>query len=129
MKRSRPRNKSTKQAQMERDHRKARSLFRSEFPACWFCGQAAAHDTHELTANGGCRSEAYGERCCWGAACRQCNCFELTDKRKWPIARQLAVKWIRDQEWVDLERVNHVRRGLPQTSWADVVIWICKEID
>lgn len=87
-----------------------------------------AHDTHEI-ANGPARREAYGDRSTWGAACRSCNVFELTDKRKWPIARQLAVKWINDRKWFDLEKFNMIRRGQPQVAWTDIVLWICREID
>jgi hypothetical protein len=87
-----------------------------------------AHDTHEI-ANGPCRIQAYGERCTWGAACRNCNCLELTNKKTWPVARQLAVKWLNDREWFDLEKFNAIRRGLPQIVWTDVVLLICRELD
>lgn len=128
MKRSPLKPKSSEQARMERKHRLARQGFRFEFPSCWFCGRPTT-DVHELTANGSCRSQAYGERCCWAASCNWCNCHRLTDKCEWPIARQLAVKWINDRVWFNLDRFNEIRRGLPRTAWADVAAWICREVD
>lgn len=69
----------------------------------------------------------------WGAACNQCNCDELTNKRKWPLARQLAIKWLRDREHFDLgsdlATYNAIRRGLKIVKRFEVVIWICREVD
>lgn len=113
---------------MERQHQAARQNFRGEFPTCWFCQRRPTRDTHEI-AGGPARKEAYGVRCCWGAACGICNCDELTDKAKWPIARQLAVKFLMDRAHFDLRKFNHIRRGQEQIAWTDVVVWICKELD
>ena len=104
-----------------------RRAFKEEFPRCWFCG-APTTDCHEIT-NGPCRKAAYGQRCTWGAACNNCNCNELTNKIKWPVARQLVVKWINDREYWDLDKVNEIRTGIGLIHWPDVVVWICKELD
>ena len=113
---------------MENQFRKPRRQFLSEFPICWFCGFQSATDVHEIT-RGPCRVLAYGERCAWGAACRDCNCFRLTDKNEWPIERQLAIKWIRDREHFDLEKINEIRRGIGLVSATDVAVWICRELN
>jgi hypothetical protein len=129
MKRSRLKNKSKSQAKLERTNQQARSAFRGEFPRCWFCGVNETTDVHELTATGSCRKRAYGKRCCWGASCNGCNCHELTNKAKWPLARALAKKFIHDRAWFDLEEFNRIRSGLKRVAWPDVVIWICRELD
>lgn len=127
MKRTRLKHTSKQQAKRQRDHRPARQAFLVEFPTCWFCG-AMATDVHEIT-NGPCRKAAYSERCTWAATCNECNCHVLTDKRKWPVARQLAVKWINDREYWDLDKVNEIRTGIGFIYWPDVVVWICRELD
>ena len=121
-----PKSKST--ARRERQEDPARRAFRGEFPICWFCQISVATDVHEI-ANGPARKVARGDRCTWAASCSHCNCHEVTDKAKWPIARQLAKKWIHDREWFHLRRFNEIRRGQRITDWVDVVICICRELD
>lgn len=63
----------------------------------------------------------------WAASCNNCNCHELTDKVKWPLARVLAIKWLADRAYFDLARFNEIRRGYKQIRWTDVILWICRE--
>lgn len=123
--RLKPKSKST--ASRERREDPARRAFRGEFNLCWFCQINLTTDVHEI-ANGPARKVARGDRCTWAASCSHCNCHEVTDKAKWPIARQLAIKFIFDRDWFHLGRFNEIRRGQRITHWSDVVLWICREL-
>ena len=61
------------------------------------------------------------------SACCNCNCNVATDKAKWPTSRKLAVKWINDREWCDLEKFNSL--SIRRVTWVEVVVWICRELD
>ena len=128
LKRSRMKPKSKKQSKLERLYRQPRAAFRGEFPICWFCQINVTTDVHEI-ANGPARSQAYGERSCWCASCNWCNTREVTNKRKWPIARQLAIKFKFDREYYNLDAFNEIRRGQRKTHRTEVILWICKELD
>lgn len=125
MKRSNP-----KRAKADRRAAKPRAAFRDEFPWCWFCEEAAATDVHEMASGVGNRAKAVQERFTWAAACNDCNCHRLTDKSEWPLARQLAVKWINDRASFDRVAFNRLRgRADNAISWAEVIYWICRHLD
>lgn len=115
---------SPKQQKLNRTYREDRKAFLVEFPVCWFCG-AKSTEVHELANGNGIRNLAFGDRAAWCAACRRCNTHELTDKAKYPIARQLAVKLLRDPNYFDLSAINAMRGRAPTaTTLADVVEWL-----
>lgn len=120
MKRTRLKHTSTKQARLQREHRQARRDFLSEFPRCWFCG-APSTETHEIASGTGIRNLAFGLREAWAAACNHCNFHRLTDRKEYPVARQMAVKLVSDPEYFDLELICKIRgRALTATTLADV---------
>jgi hypothetical protein len=63
---------------------------------------------HEIL-NGGLRDKTLDEPCSLLVLCWNCNSNEMTDKQKWPAARQLAVLQSKSPEHYDLERFNWLR--------------------
>ena len=105
-----------------------RQAFLVLYPACWFCG-GPSQCVHEM-ACGSHRELALSEPCTWAAACVDCNEFHLTDYSEWPLARQMAVKWIEDRKNFDRVRFNAIRGRSPDAiSWTEVVLWICRELN
>lgn len=78
-----------------------------EHNKCMVCRKADAVDVHEI-ARGANRQEAWRSPCCWISACRKCH-NEMDDYGVWPIARQLALKKMRDSENYDRVAVNRIR--------------------
>lgn len=77
------------------------------------CGVPAAHtrlDCHEIL-NGPLRDKTLGEPCSLLVLCWICNSNEMTDKSKWPVAKQLALLQLRDPESYDLVRFNWLRNS------------------
>lgn len=78
---------------------------------CMACRVSASHarlDCHEIL-NGPLRDKTLGEACSLLVLCWICNSNEMTDKNKWPIARQLALLQERDPDSYDLTRFNWLR--------------------
>ena len=80
--------------------------FIAENPNCWRCGRYGVQ-CHEI-ACGPARKKARQERCSMLALCPDCH-RKVHDYSLWPIARQLALKLIRDPKHFDPERVNELR--------------------
>ena len=98
-------------------------------PLCWFCDLNPSTGVHEIGTEGN-RRAFLDEPCSWGAACSRCNCDELTNYRKWPIIRQLAMKLIYDPENVDLERYNRIRhRGPRAITMAELLLVKAKLVE
>ena len=72
---------------------------------CMVCGGAGT-DVHEISSGTAGRPLSEGEPATWLLACSSCNCGQLTDKLEWPVARQLALKFVADGKHFDLERFN-----------------------
>jgi len=80
---------------------------------------------HEIASGTHSRPLAIADRSAWAAACSHCNCHLLTDKSKWPIARQLAVKLVYDPQHFDAARVNVLRgRAAGAVTLADVAAYL-----
>ena len=89
-----------KRAKLMREISPEREAFLIEFPRCWRCGSSWEMTVHEIL-RGTSRGAALPERCCWFAACWNCNGGQLNDLDIWPPARQMALKWIFDRESVE----------------------------
>lgn len=98
---------------MDTETRERRNDFRMEFYSCFICGNRWEKkpirilDVHEI-ARGAFRSKAIMLRECWLLLCRECH-DAVDDYSEWPIAKQLAVKYIRDREYYDRALVNRIR--------------------
>jgi hypothetical protein len=96
---------------------------------CWVCGKCRATDCHEM-ASGSHRGAALSQRFTWLATCTFCNCYLLTDRKLWPLARQLALKWIYDQDHFHLTDFNLLRGRAPGAiGFSEVAIEACRLLD
>jgi hypothetical protein len=120
----------TKERAKERRRvRQERIDFLAEFTWCWFCENAPAECVHEM-ACGSHRAQAVLVRFTWGAACVDCNEHQLTDYSVWPLAAQLASKWINDRVHYDRVAFNRLRgRADNAISQAEVIVEVCRILD
>lgn len=95
-----------------------RDAFIKEFPACWVCFSQWRVWVHEFI-RGGSRGVALDNRCCWFAACWECNSGCLDDASQWPVERQLAVKFLMDPDYFDLEKCCELKRVGPECYTMD----------
>lgn len=109
--------------------RDRREFYRTLFPWCWCCENARSECVHEM-ARGIHRDKAFKERFAWWSTCSACNCELLTDYAIWPLARQLAGKWINDREYFNLLAFNRLR-GLADgaITMTEVILHICRLLD
>ena len=85
---------------------------------CMACGCSGAGDVHEI-ARGPHRHAAMSEPACWLLLCRSCH--EDMGAPDYPIARQLALKQIRDAGNYDRRRVNVLRGRQPEAITEEEV--------
>ena len=104
----------------ERAMKPLHNTFRIEFPRCWICNQEANDGIHEITSGGG-RRRGRQHRAAWVRTCRLCH-DGLQDHRRWPIARQLALKALRDPAHYDRVVVNQIR-GRDDDAINEVDVW------
>lgn len=113
--------------------RPRREFWQVLFPWCWFCERQRSECTHEMASGSGNRHAAVADRIAWASACWNCNCDRLTDNGgagQWPLAKQLAVKWIYDRAYYDRVAFNRLRgRADDAISQAEVVLWVCRILD
>ena len=110
---------SSKRAALMRVVERERDLFRSVMQSCMICGVRAV-DVHEI-AQGAAREAALAERCAWLLLCRRCHA-DVHDQSEWPIARQLALKLLRDCDFLDIDRVCELRgRAVGAITLGEVV--------
>lgn len=64
------------------------------------CSRNGTLTVHEIT-NGQNRMAGFREPTTWLCLCSRCNCEEFTNKDRWPIVSQIAIK-----KWSDPERYN-----------------------
>jgi hypothetical protein len=106
-----------------------RAAFAVEHPHCWCCGGSWQVWVHEMV-RGGSREAALPVRAAWFAACWHCNSGPLNDRNVWPLARQLAMKWVYDRRHFDLPLVCQLRREAPSAvTMTDVIPHICRALD
>lgn len=121
---------SAKRRQKMDEVRGPREEFRLEYQFCWFCGIGCVPDCHEMAKGNSHRDAALSERCTWAGACPVCNCGCLNDYSVWPVERQLALKWVHDRNYFDLDAFNKLRgRGPRAITMAQIIPWICRELD
>ncbi len=88
---------------------------------CWVCGWRAGEyrtgkwklETHEI-ARGPARAAAMDCPAAWVRTCNVCHTYELDDLKRWPIARQLALKKKHDPEHYNRVAVNVLRHRDPE---------------
>jgi hypothetical protein len=85
--------------------RDARKAYRDEFPRCVLTG-AWGTCIHEITSGTAGRARGIIEPAVWLAVTYHTNSEVFTDKVKWPVQRQLALKAITDPERYDLAKFN-----------------------
>jgi hypothetical protein len=76
--------------------------------ACHVSARDARLDCHEIL-NGALRDKTLDEPCSLLVLCWNCNSNEMTDKKLWPVARQLALLQERSPDAYDLVRFNWLR--------------------
>ena len=83
---------------------------------CWICGRTCNLETHEI-ANGAARQKALKEPCTWMRACCRCHRGDhgLHSASHWPLARQLALKLLRDHAHFDRSKVLKLK-GFADTA-------------
>lgn len=106
------RNRSNKRARIERKLAPIRAAYVARARLCECCGKRQADQCHEIVG-GSNRWITFQERCFWLAVCFDCNMFALTDKKEWPLVRQLKLKLLADPEYFDLARVLEVAGFAP----------------
>lgn len=89
-----------------------RREFIKEFGRCqnqepWAGEHFGALTVHEMT-NGPNRERALRTRAALLVLCAGCNCSDFTDKKVWPLERQLALKLVVDPEFFDLGAINEL---------------------
>ena len=91
-------------------------------PGCWLC-PGPASETHEIACGPG-RAAALKEPAAWVRACYTCHQGNggLHDYPFWPIARQLALKWVMDPRHYNPEAVNVLRGRQPNAITHDDVM-------
>lgn len=115
---------SKKRARLMRRVSPLRKAYLEEYTHCMVCGVAPANQVHEM-ARGSHREAALETPCAWLATCWSCNHLLLTDASRYPIARQLAIKFLRDPGRFDLGEFNALRGRAPGAiTWEDVEIWL-----
>lgn len=122
------RNLSKKRTKQARDCAKDRADFKAEYnfcmnPACR-CGRTLS--VHEI-AKGPDRQLAFERRYCWLVLCVTCNCQDFCDYSRWPLTRQLALKWLHDWDNFYLVAFNLLRRRSSEAiTFTEVVIEVCR---
>jgi hypothetical protein len=97
--------KSKKTAKEDRELAPIRRAYLVEFPECMVCGNRS-ECVHEIASGTAGRAKAKSVPATWLATCGHCNCEEMTDKAKFPVKRQLAIKLKRDPKNWDLPAFN-----------------------
>lgn len=107
----------------------AREEFVTEFGYCFGCGNVLDLCVHEMS-RGTHREASLTKRFTWMVACSYCNANRFTDYYYYPLERQLALKWIHDRKYFDLEAFNVLRGRAPDAiTMAEVIPHICREVD
>lgn len=123
---------SPKRAQQARDFEQERADFIAEFgfcmnPDCQGRGELTCHEIAKGTGN---RPLSFTKRYTWLVLCVTCNCEDFCDYSKWPLVRQLALKWQHDWKHFYLVAFNLLRRRSSMAiTFTEVVPHICRLLD
>lgn len=99
-----------------------RKAFVEAAGVCMACLSEFVCDCHEI-ARGPAREAALSEPTLWLALCRSCH-EEMDDMKKWPLARQLALRVLADMN-ANMALLNRVRGRAPTAVTA---IEVMKEV-
>jgi hypothetical protein len=105
MKRSRLSRTNKDTAAKNRKISPERRAYLEEFPQCMVCGEPS-QCVHEISSGTAGRPLGKKEPATWLATCWHCNSEELTDKAKFPVKRQLAIKAVCDPKNFDMDKFN-----------------------
>lgn len=97
---------SKKQAAIYRQWSPKRRYWLQGFSHCFVCGYTST-EVHEIF-NGPLRMKAFVEPAAWLAVCTDCNQNRLTDKKEFPIERQLGLKLYNDPGHFDLAKCREI---------------------
>ena len=111
---------SKKRQQRIAETGKYRQELVSQVGACMLCGTNPTRHRYGLPElnnlccheilNGPDRDKVLMEPSCLIVACWYCNGYELVDKKKWPLSRQLWIIKTKAPERYDLKRVLDLRK-------------------
>lgn len=116
-----------------KEHGPMRRTMERDARGCWWCGTTEGLACHEML-NGPNRMRAFGRRECLLVLCSHCNCNVFTDKKRFPLARQLAIKMLKDANHFDLDVIREVAapEGCPNppvlVTADDVLYWLKYEL-
>ena len=95
---------------------------------CIWCDSTWNVAVHEI-ARGMNRNAALSEPSCWLPLCGPCNCGPFHNRAIWPDAKQMALKYLRDNVNYDLVRFNYiVNPRAPNRVTQDEVDFYVKEL-
>ena len=116
------RNRTRKRATHDRQADKLRRAFIEDHMNCWICG-AYGTQCHEIP-RGVHRKAATMFREAWLALCPVCH-QQVDDYSVWPIARQAAVKLLKDPGFFDLSILCQLRgRAKTALTLSEVVVYL-----
>lgn len=101
------RRQSTKTRLRSEQAKPLRNSLIEQAGACQVCGSKKQLACHEIL-NGPLRQKTLDEPCSLLVVCWPCN-QALTDKGKWPVARQLAILLHKSPSRYDLQRFCYLR--------------------
>lgn len=123
------RNLTPKRAKQARDNAEKRADFVAEYGFCMNpnCSDGRNLDCHEIAKGTGNRPLAFERRYTWLVLCVTCNCQDFCDYSKWPLVRQLALKWLHDWDHFYLVAFNLLRRrDAGAITFTEVILEICR---
>jgi hypothetical protein len=112
--------RSNKTAAIYRQWTPVRNQFLFEYPNCAFCGERGGCSVHEILSGTGYRMLAFVSRACWLPACWDCNSNKATDRKLWPVEKQLALKLLIDPLGFDQDEVDRIYAPR-RIDWAQVL--------
>lgn len=127
------RNRSPKMAAIYKAHAGMRRELIRWAEGCYHCGATDGLACHEML-NGPNRMRAFGRVECLLVLCPRCNCDLFTNKRDFPLERQLAIKLLKDPANFDPRVIREVAapEGCPNPPGlfyeSDILRWIKHEL-
>lgn len=113
---------SPKQRKVLEGIRDARNAYKEEFPVCPLTGSSIV-ECHEITSGWAGRAKGIVEPAVWLSVAPVVNREWFTNKKEWPVQRQLALKKLVDPTRYDLAKFNECyTHGTVQQE--DVDAWL-----
>lgn len=108
---------SKKRAKSNRAVAGARVAFKKENPWCMCCMEEPTAHVHEMASGSAGRPQGVVAREAWLTVCFKCH-RAIHETNLWPMAKQLAVKKLRDPEHYNRRLVNQMRGHAPDAITA-----------